>query len=305
MYWDFSTVLITPRNDRLTAADGDILVEIGFGNGEFLQHLARTRRDALVVGIEVSSWCLCKAARRTVASGVPNVRLLHGDARALLVWAFEPGVVSEVYMNFPCPWPKRKHAARRVSSAAFPRLMRRSLTRGGMFTLATDVDWYAAETREAFAMDGAFDTGQVLVNPPREYKTKYERKWREMGRDTYTVTAVKITEEHEMDGHEIQEQTEIEGLGGEISPTIRSLEGEKIEGREYRVIFREVFFSGDGSALVSAISVDEGFEQHYFLRLTPTPHGLRGRVDSVGFPYRTPGVRASVRYVMERAGAKF
>lgn len=308
MYWNFTEILRTSQDRPLSLNDGPLLVEIGFGNGEFLEHLARTRGEALVVGIEVSQWCLCKAARRALATGLGNIRLLHGDARALLSHAFMPASIAGAYMNFPCPWPKRRHAERRVARPQFANLMSGCLAPGGSFTLATDVDWYAEETREVFTANDDFETGPVLKNPEREYHTKYERKWIEMGRDTYMVTARKKegvaavgTQEEGSMPLEMDENVDI----GEARDAILSLKGDVAEGPDYRVVFREVFFAGDGAALVMAISVDEGFEQHFYLRLIPTKDGLRGKVDSVGHPYRTPGVRASLKHVMKKIGAKF
>ncbi len=314
MYWNFTKLLRTSLDSPLSRGDGPLVVEIGFGNGEYLEYLARKRQDAQVVGIEVSQWCLCKAARRALAIGLSNVRLLHGDARALLSRAFEPASIDEVYMNFPCPWPKRKHAERRVTRPQFAGLMSACLAPGGTFILATDVDWYAEETRAVFAASGDFETSPVLENPERDYHTKYERKWIEMGRGTYTVTAQKAgkkegvaeVENGKVDG-EPSAPLEMDGNIdiGDARDAILSLKGDTVEGPEYRVVFREVFFAEDGAALVMAISVDEGFEQHYYLRVVPTAHGLRGKVDSVGHPYRTPGVRASLRHVMKKVGAKF
>lgn len=311
MYWNFTEILRTSLDAPLSRDDGPLVVEIGFGNGEYLEHLARTRRDALVVGVEVSQWCLCKAARRALATGLSNVRLLHGDARALLSRAFEPASIAEAYMNFPCPWPKRKHAERRVARPQFAGLMNACLVPGGSFTLATDVDWYAEETRAVFAASGDFETGPVQVNPERDYHTKYERKWIEMGRDTYMVAARKKEGSAVLEiGRETGEPEAPLEMDGNMDiedarEAISSLKGDTVEGPDYRVVFREVFFAGDGAALVMAISVDEGFEQHYYLRVVPTARGLRGKVDSVGHPYRTPGVRASLRHVMAKVGAKF
>lgn len=311
MYWNFTEILRTSRDAPLSGRDGVLLVEIGFGNGEFLEHLARTRPDALVVGIEVSQWCLCKAARRALAAGLGNIRLLHGDARALLRCAFEPESVAEAYMNFPCPWPKRRHAERRVARPQFAGLMSGCLARGGSFTLATDVGWYAEQTREVFASDVRFETAAVTKNPDREYHTKYERKWLEMGRDTYMVTARKIdggaAMEHSREDGADRDEFEINVNTGasDVRAAVLSLKGETLDAPDYHVVFREIFFAEDGSALITTISADEGFEQHFHLRLIPTAGGLRGKVDSVGHPYRTPGVRASLRHVMKKLGARF
>jgi tRNA (guanine-N7-)-methyltransferase len=311
VYWNFTDILAHPQDEPFTRSIGTIIVEIGFGNGEYIGHLARSNAEALVVGIELSQWCIAKAARRALADGLGNVRLLLGDARYLLRYAFEPGCVSEVYMNFPCPWPKRRHASRRVARPQFAALICQCLRPGGFFKLATDVEWYARETMEAFASEGHFDAAPVERNPEREYATKYERKWREMGRDTYMAAARKIKdaepcEQREEERQFMASETDRCQAAGDLRDRLSGVEGERIAGDGYIVMFREIFFSDGGSALISVISVDEGFEQHYrILAVTTRGKEIRGKVDAIGRPYRTPGVRASLRYLAQKTGVIF
>lgn len=307
MYWNFHDILLRSTSPRLVGNGTPLIVEIGFGNGEYLEHLAISRPGATIVGIEVSQWCLAKAARRVLAGELRNVRLLFGDARHLLKLAFAPGSVREIYMNFPCPWPKKRHAERRVARPEFADAIACSTRSGGLFTLATDVDWYAEETKAVFDGDPRFRSGEIISNPHREYLTKYERKWREMGRETYMLQVEKTGDAFEPDDREAsaEEPEAFAPLRGNIAESLRAISGDVVQGRDYRVIFRETFSADDGTALTMVISVDEGFEQHYFLRFIPTEKGIRGKVDAVGHPYKTPGVRASLRYAMEKLGAKF
>jgi tRNA (guanine-N7-)-methyltransferase len=316
MYWNFRDILRGPDSPRFTAADGPLAVEIGFGNGEYLERLAATRRDATVIGIEISQWCLAKGARRALSGGFENIRLLLGDARYLLKYAFEGECILEAFMNFPCPWPKRRHSGRRVTRGGFTGLLGSRLLPGGTFTLATDVDWYAAETMEAFGALPSFEVEPVVrVEHPRECGTKYERKWLEMGRDIYEVRARK--NERAERGAPIQsgerETAELAELPLESSAALDaesfrdlalSLKNDTLEGPGYRVVFREAFLGPDMSALVKIISVDEGFEQHYYLKLVHADGKLLAKVDSIGHPYRTPGVRASLRHVARKTGAE-
>ena len=305
MYWNFSGIVKDARSTRFSDSGGPLLVEIGFGNGEYLEHLAKTRPDALVIGMEVSAWCVAKTVRRALAGGAANIRALRGDARYLLRYAFEPDCVSEIFMNFPCPWPKRRHSSRRVAGEEFAREAASRLKIGGAFTLATDVEWFAHETRGFFAANPAFGASPVERIPTRDCPTKYERKWRSMGRDIFQTRAEKVAPvgtQAETTGDEgFMDELEIITTGGarEKMGKIASLEDKSIEAEGYKVIFREIF-SGGGSALAKVISVDEGFEQHYYIKITSRCESLRVRIDSVGYPYKTPGVRASLRYVADR-----
>ncbi|MDR1916385.1 MAG: tRNA (guanosine(46)-N7)-methyltransferase TrmB [Synergistaceae bacterium] len=312
MHWNFRDILHGPNEPRFEASDGPLVVEIGFGNGEYLEHLATTRPGSTVIGIEISQWCLAKGARRVLAGGFKNVRLMLGDARYLLKYAFDCCCISEVFMNFPCPWPKRRHSERRVNRSEFAELVNSRLAADGTFTLTTDVDWYAEETRTVFSVK-SFETGPVVRIQPREYQTKYERKWLEMGRDIYEVCAKK--NEFTLDSSHIQseEQKTVESMEStdifdaeKFRELVESLEDDSLDSQnpDYRVVFREIFFGTDMSALIKVISIDEGFEQHYHLKLVQTKDKLRAKIDSVGHPYKTPGVRASLRHVMRKAGGE-
>ena len=168
MSWNLNKVIVS-QNDGLPvdwcemSPSGRIFVEIGFGNGEFLEYLARSNPEVLIVGIEVSQWCAAKGARRILAAGYENARVMHGDARFLLRHCFAPESVERVYMNFPCPWPKTRHASRRVTVPSFSDLMNYLISPGGSFELATDVDWYAQETAEVFSVNPAFRADPATI----------------------------------------------------------------------------------------------------------------------------------------------
>ncbi|MDR1133386.1 MAG: tRNA (guanosine(46)-N7)-methyltransferase TrmB [Synergistaceae bacterium] len=312
MYWNFSQIAPPQPAVRFGAKSGRIVAEIGFGNGEFLQYLAKSKTDSLVVGIEISQWCVTKAARRSLALRADNIRLLHGDARYLLKYAFEPESISEVFMNFPCPWPKKRHEERRVTRGGFARLLWSRLEEGGAFNLATDVDWYAEAAGKAFSETGGFAASPPERNGLRDYVTKYERKWRAMGRDIYTLRALKTAISAE--GEKIVEEgmpfigeheAEISRplAGRDLRAAVAGLEGENIEGPGYIAVFRDVFAGERGDSLVKVISTDEGFEQHFYLRIRENSGKIKVSADAVGKPYHTPGVRAAIRHAAKRLSA--
>jgi tRNA (guanine-N7-)-methyltransferase len=309
MYWNFGEI-VPPRPVKPFGTEsGCVVAEIGFGNGEFLQYLAESKTDALIVGMEISQWCIAKAARRALAARALNVRMLHGDARYLLKYAFEPESISEAFMNFPCPWPKKRHEGRRVTRGGFIGLLRSRLKQGGAFNLATDVGWYADEAAKAFSEAGGFAVSGPGRNETREYATKYERKWRAMGRDIYTVRALK-TVIPAGGGNIVEEETRpLEDFGAEtanapaaldIRAAVSALDGENIGGPGYVAAFRDTFAGERGQALVKVISTDEGFEQHFYIRIRENGGKIHVSADAVGKPYLTPGVRASVRYAAKR-----
>ncbi|MDO5115266.1 MAG: tRNA (guanosine(46)-N7)-methyltransferase TrmB [Synergistaceae bacterium] len=302
MSWKLNEIIVS-RTEALPiewnemSPSGRVFVEIGFGNGEFLEYLARANPETLIVGVEVSQWCVTKGARRLLAAGLSNARLMHGDARFLLRHCFAPESVERVYMNFPCPWPKTRHAARRVTVPAFSDLMNYLIAPNGSFELATDVDWYAEETAEVFASNSAFRSDPAALNPERPYVTKYERKWKAMGKDTWSLTIHKdkkldeVTEREEdwpMEG-EAKTQKSVK----EVIDSLKGREGAGVGGKGHWV-FRDAFISEEGVGLMLVITADDGFEQHFYLKAIPNPRGVTIKVDSVGHPYRTPAMRAAL-----------
>ena len=73
MTWELGRIIIDenvalPIDWASLSPSGRVFVEIGFGNGEFLEYLAQTFPEVLIVGIEVSQWCVAKGARRALAA---------------------------------------------------------------------------------------------------------------------------------------------------------------------------------------------------------------------------------------------
>jgi len=156
---------------------GPVGVEIGFGDGRFLKALARENPTRLWVGIEVSGHAILKALRRVKREKLFNVMLLKGDARTLLVTRFAPGAIVEAYINFPDPWPKKRHNERRLVQEDFIRLLASRMAEGGELQIASDhpAVWEG--------MEALRDLEFFQEVPPREGpRTKYEEKWLRQGR---------------------------------------------------------------------------------------------------------------------------
>ena len=120
-----------------------------------------------------------------------NARILWWDARDFAVTAFAPGSVARVYLNFPDPWPKRKHAKRRIFQGGFPVWVHKILAPGGEWIVLTDVQWYAQEMAEAIERTGFFDNpagAAVFSDRPADYPVSiHEEKFRKWGRSIYCL----------------------------------------------------------------------------------------------------------------------
>ena len=136
--------------------DHPIELEIGIGKGRFLMELAEKRPEKNFLGMEMYSSVLLraiqKAEQRTTGAKEPlpvsvtrrphrpedcNFRLLRFDATDL-PQLFDKGEISKIYLNFSDPWPKDRHADRRLTSARFLERYREVLPAGGELIFKTD-----------------------------------------------------------------------------------------------------------------------------------------------------------------------
>ncbi len=144
--------LAVPENDwhRLGAGPRDVVLDIGFGDGESL--LTQAAGDAArdYVGVEVYRAGLVKVLRGVEQAGLTNVRVVEADAHDLLRKIGDRRV-SAVQVFFPDPWPKTRHHKRRLVQGPFLAEVARILRPGGMLHLATDWAPYADAMQDAVA----------------------------------------------------------------------------------------------------------------------------------------------------------
>ena len=162
-----------------------LIIEIGFGYGHMLFHLAEQFPDANIIGVEVGVRPLETVERRLMREGVNNVRVMYGHAETLLHHLVEPASVSQIHVNFPDPWFKSGHAHRRVMKRQTVNAVASRLIPGGHFYLATDIDEYAEMSHELLAdtpaLRNLFDTPWAASIDNR-VTTKYEAKALREGR---------------------------------------------------------------------------------------------------------------------------
>ena len=158
---------------------GDLVLEIGFGNGHFLSDMAAARSDAHFIGIERAWGSMRRLFKRLNAQNTNHVRAIEGDAAFLLQHVFAPQSLSEVWINFSDPWPKERHHNRRLIQDTFVKILAERLKPGGTVTIATDHGNYATWitdilTRQSH-LQSIYATPSVHQLPGRT-PTKYEQK---------------------------------------------------------------------------------------------------------------------------------
>ncbi len=184
-------------DECFTAPKQNYCLEIGFGDGEHLAALALAQPNTGFIGVEVyqngvanllslltgikeGDEC-CAADEICFSNGRgDNVRVYDDDVR-LLFAALPDGAFTKIYLLFPDPWPKKKHAGRRFINPDNLRELSRLLKKGGILQIATDHQVYKRWVMEQMRHNQDFEWTAKCSNdwrlPPADWhETKYQRK---------------------------------------------------------------------------------------------------------------------------------
>ena len=162
----------------------ELYIELGTGKGDFITQIAERNPQINFIGLEVEATCVLAAARKVREHNLPNVRLIVFDV-ANIVELFGEHEVDRLYINFCDPWPKKRHAKRRLTNARFLELYKKILKRGGEIFFKTDNRGLFDYSLEQFALAGleVRDVTNDLhaEEPPDNIRTEYENKFSAAG----------------------------------------------------------------------------------------------------------------------------
>lgn len=168
------------------SADAPLVLEIGFGRGEFLIELARAAPAVAHVGVELSAKRVHKQARRLAKDALRNIRLVHGRGEEAIADLFASDALQAVWINFSDPWPKARHHRRRLVQAPLVAAIADRLAAGGTLHIATDDIPYAEHIDAVLSaepkLENTFAPARWLAEVPGRTPTAYELEWRAEGR---------------------------------------------------------------------------------------------------------------------------
>ena len=178
--------------DKVFPQNQPIHLEVGMGKGRFLMDMARLHPEINYIGIEMYDSVLLRAIQKREAlaeegENLSNLMFMRMDAR-LLPEVFEKGEAAKIYLNFSDPWPKARHARRRLTSNEFFKLYDKVLTADGTVEFKTDnrplFDFSVEElkTSELFVLDQlSYDLHNDSKMNQGNIMTEYEAKFSSMG----------------------------------------------------------------------------------------------------------------------------
>ena len=158
-----------------------IKLEVGFGMGDFLVEMAIRDPNSNFVGVDFSQNGIQKLLIRVNNLNLNNIRVIYGDVRKKIPLLFHDGELDTVYINFPDPWPRKRHFKRRLVKPELVKLMSRKLAPDGHIYIATDSEPYASEMLEYFNSEPLLQNKSpesgIIINRDHLPKTKYEKSF--------------------------------------------------------------------------------------------------------------------------------
>ena len=124
-------------NKEIFSNSNSLHIEIGMGKGQFITQMAANNPDINYLGIERYSSVLLRAATKFEKEPLDNLRFLCVDAKKLTD-IFDKNEIDRIYLNFSDPWPKDRHAKRRLTSPVFLELYSEIIKEDGLLEFKTD-----------------------------------------------------------------------------------------------------------------------------------------------------------------------
>ena len=284
-----STISFPLNWDAIFPEKNPLAVEIGFGNGKFLKTLETT--GANVVGFEVSLLSVEKAMK--VIDHTKTVLLLMDG-----VWGlrelFSERSVDALYINFPLPWPHKKHASRRLFTLPKLQIDASRLVDNAILQLQTDVKEYAEEAIRNSEESGLFSLADYAVRNEVQVGTKYEQKWVSQGKKIYKVVLRKkrhVSVPNYLDKEVIMPHAIVHDSHGTL------------KAGTYRTTFGTIKlwepFSNNQAMLIPAIVSDDDFigvslQQRVYISVSPHREGFIVKLDNHADVFKTENVKSLI-----------
>ena len=166
-----------------------LVLEIGSGTGEAAAVMAAADTSRDLLAVEVHTPGVATLLRRLEQEGLRNVRVAEGDGLQVLTDALGPSTLDEVRVFFPDPWPKSRHAKRRLVTPSFAALVADRLRPGGRLHVATDWASYAEQVLDVVGADP--DLEVASRDRGERPLTRFERRGTAAGREIVDVVAVR------------------------------------------------------------------------------------------------------------------
>lgn len=168
---------------------GPLWLEVGFGGGEHMVHMAARNPGIRLIGCEPFVNGIAMLLGKIRAAGVTNLAIHPADVRELFD-VLPDACLSKVFLNYPDPWPKARHHRRRFVNPDYLLPLARVTAPGAEFRVATDIPDYVRQTLEEVPPAGFTLERQAGLGEAWDdwISTRYEQKALREGRDPHYLT---------------------------------------------------------------------------------------------------------------------
>ncbi len=166
-------------------------VDLGCGDGLFLASLAALMTERNFLGIERLLNRVRSTCRRIERERIENARVLRVENSHAVRYLFRTGSVAVFHLNFPDPWPKRRHHRRRLITEDFFDAVQSALKVGGIIRVTTDHLDYFQQIKQISGQIHGFVVEPAVTDLPA---TTFEKRFRDIGQDIYRLVLRKISD---------------------------------------------------------------------------------------------------------------
>lgn len=177
--------------DTVFKKQQDVILEVGFGNGDSLLQMAINEPEHNFLGIEVYEAGVGRLINEAHKNNLSNLKIIKEDAVEVLKSNIATDSLHGFQLYFADPWHKKKHHKRRIVQAEFMDMMSHKLVNGGFVHMATDWEHYAQQMMETLELHAHFkntlNAHTYSPRPERRPITKFERRGERLGHGVWDL----------------------------------------------------------------------------------------------------------------------
>lgn len=178
--------------EELFGNNNPVHMEIGCGKGQFVCEIAKRNPDINYIAVEKSANVIVQAVEKVIEAGITNVRFVKGGAEYLPCY-IPDGTIERLYLNFSCPYPKKRYANHRLTNKSFLALYEMMLADSAEIHQKTD-NMHFFE----YSINELSDYGYTIKNVSLDLHnsdfegnivTEYEKRFSDLGQPIYRLEA--------------------------------------------------------------------------------------------------------------------
>jgi tRNA (guanine-N7-)-methyltransferase len=182
-------------SEEIFGREAPIAIEFCSGNGEWITKMAEENPDYDWIAVERQYKRVRKIWSKMKNRGIRNLLIVCGNAEDLCEYYLPAAVAEKIYINFPDPWPKKRHAKNRLIQVPFAKQMAYITKEKGKVMVVTDDALYSEQVLEEMKNSKAWDTihsfPYYLTSMDGYGSSYFNRLWEEMGKEIRFIPFIK------------------------------------------------------------------------------------------------------------------